>query len=73
MKYGRIVEGVVAETFTPPAGVKITDCFHPSLVFIPVDSDVEAGWIQNEDGTFSAPPPPEPAPEEPAATDPVTP
>jgi len=62
MKYARIISSVVVETFTPPAGVSIADCFHPSLVFEPIPDDVEAGWLVAEDGSFSAPPAPEPEP-----------
>jgi hypothetical protein len=62
MKYARIISNVVVETFTPPAGVSIADCFHPSLVFEPIPDDVEAGWLVAEDGSFSSPPAPEPGP-----------
>jgi hypothetical protein len=56
MKYARIVDNKVHETFTPPTGVDITDCFTPELVaqFIECSSDVEQNYTY--DGTnFSAP------------------
>ena len=62
MKYGRIINAVVVETFTPPAGFTISDCFHPDVGFVEIPDDVEAGWLVAEDGTFSAPPAPEEQP-----------
>ena len=47
----------------------ITCCVHPDLAAeftaYPLDTEVERGWIDNGDGTFTAPPEPE-APEAPA-------
>ena len=61
--YARSVSGIVVETFTPPDGVVIADCFTPDLVaqFVAVPSGqaVVAGWTF--DGTnFAAPTPPPP-------------
>ncbi len=67
MKYGRIINAVVIETFTPPAGFTIADCFHPDVGFVEVPDDVEPSWLVNEDGTFSAPPQPPVEPETPPA------
>lgn len=56
MKYARIVDNKVHETFTPPTGVDIADCFVPELVaqFIECPSDVESNWDYT-DGAFIAP------------------
>jgi hypothetical protein len=44
MKYERYVDGVLVETFTPPEGVTLMDCFHPLLAaqFIEVVDPVTA-------------------------------
>lgn len=63
MKYARVIDSVVQEVFTPPAGFTLQECFHPDLViqFEPCPEEVEGGWLKQEDGTFIAPPtPPEP-------------
>lgn len=54
--YARIQNGVVAELFTPPAGVSITQCFHPSLVWVESDGTpgVAVGWTYNG-STFADP------------------
>lgn len=51
MKYARIVDNTVYETFTPPIGVDISECFTPELVaqFIECPDNVEHNWIY--DGT----------------------
>ena len=56
MKYARIVDNKVYETFTPPTGVDISDCFTAELVaqFIECPSDVEQNWTV-ENGEFIAP------------------
>jgi hypothetical protein len=56
MKYARIVDNKVWETFTPPTGVDISECFTPELVaqFIECPSDVEQNWDYT-DGEFIAP------------------
>lgn len=63
-EYARIVSGLVAELFTPPTGVAITDCFHADIAaaFVAVPSGVApaVGW-SHAAGTFSAPAAP-PAP-----------
>lgn len=63
MKYARIsTKNTVIEVFTPPTGFTIEECFTPELVaqFEPVPDDVEQNWIKQADGTFVAPPEPEP-------------
>lgn len=51
MKYSRIVDNKVYETFTPPTGVDISECFTPELVaqFIECPDNVEQNW--DYDGT----------------------
>ncbi len=55
-KYARIVNGKVHETFTPPVGVPISDCFVPELVaqFIECGDTVEQNWTY-QDGVFTEP------------------
>jgi len=69
MNYARIIDEVAIETFMPPEGTPIEDCFHPSLVaeFVQVPDEVVANSIRNEDGSWTIPPPP------PATPEPVTP
>jgi hypothetical protein len=55
-QYARIQSGVVAELFSPPVGVLISDCFAPGLVWVDVTAQpaVQPGWTY--DGTvFAAP------------------
>jgi hypothetical protein len=56
MKYARITDNKVVETFTPPTGVDISECFTPELVaqFIECPSDVEQKYTYNGT-TFTAP------------------
>jgi hypothetical protein len=56
MKYARIVDNKVWETFTPPTGVDISECFVPELVaqFIEIADEVEQNWTV-ENGLFTAP------------------
>ena len=64
MKYARISsQNTVIEVFTPPTGVSIEECFTPEIVaqFESVPEEVKPNWIKQEDGTFVAPPEPEPA------------
>lgn len=61
--YARVQNNVVVEKFTPPAGVAITDCFHPDLLWVNCSSDpnVEPGWNAVETNgvwDFTAPTPP---------------
>lgn len=46
MKYGRFINGILVETFIPPEGVKIEDCFHPDVGFEAIPSDAEVGWTK---------------------------
>jgi hypothetical protein len=57
MKYARVVETIVVETFIPPEGFTIDQCFTPEVValFEAVPAEVEVNWIKNPDGTFSPP------------------
>jgi hypothetical protein len=61
----------VIETFVPPSGFTINDCFTPEIVaqFEQVPDEVAQGWIKQEDGTFIAPPP---LPEPPVPEEPIT-
>jgi hypothetical protein len=56
MKYARIIDNKVIETFVTPEGVDITECFTEELVaqFIKVSDDIEQNWTF-ENGIFSAP------------------
>lgn len=59
MKYARLnSDNTVIETYVPPTGVAITECFTPEIAqqFIQVSDEVEANWIKQSDGTFIAPP-----------------
>lgn len=63
--YARVLDGIVAELFTPPDGVPIEDCFHADLTWIDCSAtpDVAPGWTATETGgvwTFA--PPADPAP-----------
>ena len=59
--YARIVNGVVMELFTPPAGIPITACFNAALTWVECDATpgVAQGWLYSG-GVFSAPPAPPP-------------
>lgn len=62
-EYARVVDGVVAELFTPPSGVTLADCFHADVAasFVAVPDGVTAAQGWTYDGhTFAAPPPPPP-------------
>jgi len=66
MKYARISSvNTVIETFTPPAGFLLVDCFHPSIAsqFVEAPDEVEPNWIKQDDGSFVAPSVPEPDPD----------
>lgn len=73
MKYARVNDkGIVQEVFVAETGT-IDDYFYVDVakLFEPVADDVEANWIKNADGTYSAPPPPPPPPSpvKPSATE----
>lgn len=59
-KFARVVDGIVAEVFTPPTGFTIQECFTPQIValFEPCPSEVMEMWLKKPDGTFEAPPQP---------------
>jgi hypothetical protein len=56
MKYARIVNNEVFETFTPPTGVGISECFTSELVaqFIECPENVEQHWTY-DGSTFTEP------------------
>lgn len=56
--YAHVINGVVVETFTPPAGVPISDCFVPTIAaaFVPVPNGVNAAPHWTYDGTTWAAP-----------------
>ena len=53
----RIIDGKIAEIFTPVSGFSVEECFHPSVLgqSFDVADDVQVGWVQQEDGSFAAP------------------
>ena len=55
--YARVHNKVVTEILKPVDGFAIEDCFHPQVLSacIAVADDVQAGWVQQEDGSFAAP------------------
>lgn len=62
MKYAKVNNGVVDDIFVPQAGFTIEQSLHPAVaaLFNQVPEEVQIGWLQQEDGSFSAPPPPPP-------------
>lgn len=59
------VPAQVLEVITVADGLTLADMFHPDIAaqFTLVADNVEAGWVQQQDGSFAAPPPPpEPIP-----------
>jgi hypothetical protein len=60
--FARIQDGIVAELFTPPAGVPIGACFHSALTWVDCTATpaVVPGWTYTG-SVFAAPPAP-PAP-----------
>lgn len=54
----RIIDGKIGEILVPIQGFELEDCFHPQLIAMCVDvaDDAQVGWVQQEDGTFAAPP-----------------
>lgn len=67
----RIIDGKIAEILVPVDGFSVEECFHSSVLAQCVDvaDDVQAGWVQQEDGSFAAPVAPvvEETPTEPTA------
>lgn len=63
--YARIHNDVVIEILTPVSGFTVEECFHRDLLdaCAQVDSDVQVGWLRQEDGTFTPPQPETPAAE----------
>ena len=57
MKYARIINSIVQETFFQPSGFTLDECFTPEIAktFEQCPDTVEAGHIKNSDGTFSIP------------------
>lgn len=60
MKYARVVNNLVWETFTPPTGVDISECFTAELVsqFTECPNNVEIDWTY-DGSTFTEPVVPE--------------
>jgi hypothetical protein len=53
--YARICEGCVAELFTTDE--EISTLFHPSVKWLDVTGQPpQVGWLQQQDGSFAAPP-----------------
>jgi hypothetical protein len=59
MKYARIINNVVNDTFVPQVGFTIEESFTPEVVALYelVPDDVEPEWKRHADGSFSAPTP----------------
>jgi len=57
MKYAKIINDEVTDTFVPQQGFTIEESFTPEVVamYVIVPDEVEAGWKRHQDGTFSAP------------------
>ena len=58
MKYARIIDNRVQETFVPHStSTDIADYFTAEVTsqFVLVDDSVETGMIKHEDGTFTTP------------------
>ena len=60
MKYARMNENTVGETFTPPTGIDISECFTQEVcaLFILIPDNVDIGWLRLPDGSFTPPPTP---------------
>ena len=60
MKYARIVNNEVRETFTPPTGVDISECFTTDVValFIECPENVDIDWTY-DGSSFTEPVVPE--------------
>lgn len=59
MKYARIINNVVIETFVPQAGFTIEESFTAEVVamFEVIPEEVDVGWGKHADGTFISPNP----------------
>ena len=57
MRYGKLVNGVIADVFTEPAGFVIAECLVPEFVLMyeAIPDGVDVGWVKHADGTFTAP------------------
>ena len=55
MKYAKIKDNTVIDVLTAITGFKIEDCFHPEILVgaVPVENDVQIGWMLNSDGTIT--------------------
>ncbi len=58
MRFGRLINGVIVDVFTEPAGFVIAECLVPELVLLyeAIPDGVDRGWIKQQDGSFTAPP-----------------
>lgn len=57
MKYGRIVNNIVVETFIPLDGFDILECFTAEIAeqFEVISDEVNPQWIKDATGKFSSP------------------
>lgn len=57
MKTARIENNVVVEILVPVGNFQIEQCFHADILAQceTVLSDVQIGWVKQEDGSFVAP------------------
>ncbi|MGO4738664.1 hypothetical protein AB4099_19100 [Bosea sp. 2KB_26] len=66
-RYARVVDEYIVEVIELPAAIKISDVFHPDVVFEEVGRSVEAGMVRNGEG-FTFPHAPEQTAGEPRQT-----
>lgn len=59
MKYARIINNIVQDTFVPQPGFTIEQSFHADVValYVAVPDEVDFLWKRHDDGSFSAPTP----------------
>jgi hypothetical protein len=60
----RIQNGIIVEFLKAVEGFQIYECFHPDILAqcIDIPEGAQVGWVQQEDGSWAAPPV-EPTPE----------
>ena len=72
--FAHVAGGVIVELFTPPAGISISQCFNPAMVWVDVTAISPApqpGWTAAQTGgawAFAAPSAPSPSLAQQAAT-----
>jgi hypothetical protein len=59
MKYARIIDNIVQDTFVPQPGFTIEESFHADVaaLYVAVSDEVDHLWKRHNDGSFSAPTP----------------